>query len=477
MSAPRTDPASSAPAPSVPTWATWPVGPVGVVLRAAVAGGLLAFFVAQSFYPHAADFKTFYSAGYAILHPEIPLYDLIALDENPFGEVFKLPPSAAVYLAPLSLLDLQEARLAWRIVLVAAFGAAYALLLRELRVPPLSWPWLAGLAGWVVFGPAQIAVGEGQWDPVFLVLLVVAAIGARRSRLVTSGLALALAASIKPYPLIVAGFFVARRWWRALAACLVGLTVLVGLGALVAGAEETAAFVLRALPASGASTPYADNQALGGVLARLAVNDFQPLPVEGTAWVDAAVRLAALGALAAAIWVVGRRAADTPDERAMQLALFVPLSILLLPAAWTHYATILLLPLTLVAAELSRARSTPWLAWGVLLAAFALLAIPNPTMLYGADLDRALWLRGRADAANLTLQRAYPTELARLVFSYKALGALLVLGLVGWRVARSGAPATADRCARVSELPAGATGELPAGAAPELARTATGVGS
>ena len=448
---------------------TWPGGAVGVALRAVVAACLVGFFVSESFYPHAADFKTFYSAGYAIRHPEIPLYDLVALDENPFGEVFKLPPSAALYLAPLSLLGLQDARLAWRILLVAAFVAGFSLLLRELRVPALSWPWLAGLAAWVVFGPVQIAVGEGQWDPLLLLLLVVAVVGARRSRQVMSGLALAVAASIKPYPLLVAGVFVARGWWRALAACLVGLVGLVGLGALAAGADETVAFVTRVLPASGVATPYADNQALGGILARLAVDDFTPLPLQGTAWVDGAVKLVTLGVMALAIWLVARRPADTPDERAMQLALFVPLSILLLPAAWTHYATILLLPLTLVAAELVRARSSNLLAWSLLGVAFVLLAIPNPTMLYGPDLDRALWLRSRSDAANLALQRAYPSELSRLVFSYKALGTLLVLGLVGWWVARAAAAAPEPVGARRTDGPAGAV--------PELARTATGLGS
>ena len=75
------------------------------------------------FYDHAADFKTFYSAGYAVRHPEIPLYDLIALDENPFGEVFKLAPPAAVYLVPFSFGTVQQARLAWRVTLVLDGGA------------------------------------------------------------------------------------------------------------------------------------------------------------------------------------------------------------------------------------------------------------------------------------------------------------------------------------------------------------------
>ena len=73
---------------------------------------IVAFFIWQSFYDHAADFKSFYSAGYAVRDRDAPLYDLVALEENPFGEVFKLPPTAAVYLVPASFGTVQQARLA-----------------------------------------------------------------------------------------------------------------------------------------------------------------------------------------------------------------------------------------------------------------------------------------------------------------------------------------------------------------------------
>jgi hypothetical protein len=56
-------------------------------------------------------------------------------------------------------------------------------------------------------------------------------------------------------------------------------------------------------------------------------------------------------------------------------------------------------------------------------------------MLYGPEIDRGLWLRSRADAANLTLQRLYPTALSRLVLSYKTFGVILLYALLAWRVA------------------------------------------
>src|SRR5690242_3520114 len=174
-------------------------------LRVGIAAGIVAFFVWQSFYDHAADFKSFYSAGYAVRDRSVPLYDLVALDENPFGEVFKLPPSAALYLVPVSFGTVQQARLAWRLVLVVSFVAAYAILARWLQVKTLGLFWLFGFFGWALFGPLQISVGEGQWDPIFLLLIVMSTIGAAERRPLLAAIPIALAASIKPYPVLLAG--------------------------------------------------------------------------------------------------------------------------------------------------------------------------------------------------------------------------------------------------------------------------------
>jgi alpha-1,2-mannosyltransferase len=408
---------------------------LALAVRAVLACAIVAFFVQQSFYDHAADFKTFFSAGYAVRHPEIPLYDLVALDDNPFGEVFKLAPPAAVYLVPFSFGTIQEARLAWRVALVAAFVAAYAIVARTVGLRPLGWAWLAGLAGWSVFGPLQIAVGEGQWDPIFLLLIALATRAIWTGRSTVGGVAVAVAASIKPYPFLLIGYFVARRAWRAAAVTAATLAALLVLGALAVGLDETTAFVTRVLPASGATTAYADNQSLGGVLARLLSSDLKPFPLHDSVVVDAAIRVLALALVVATIWLVARRSASEGRERALQLGLFVPLSILVIPAAWTHYEAILLVPLTLLAVDQARHRPRAALGWLLLAVAYAVLLLPNPTMVYGPEIDRGLWLRSRADAASLALQRLYPTALSRLILSYKAFAVILLYGLLAWRVA------------------------------------------
>ena len=71
----------------------------------------------------------------------------------------------------------------------------------------------------------------------------------------------------------------------------------------------------------------------------------------------------------------------------------MPLSILVIPAAWTHYQAILLVPLTLLAVDQARNRPREPLGWLLLAAAYVVLLLPNPTMLYGPEIDRGLWLQ------------------------------------------------------------------------------------
>jgi hypothetical protein len=401
---------------------------------------ILAWFVSQSFYDHAADFKTFFSAGYAVRHPEIPLYDLVALDENPFGEVFKLAPSAAVYLVPFSYGTVQQARLIWRCVLVATMLVAYGALMHTLGFGTLGWVWLVGLAAWSAFGPLQIGVGEGQWDPVLLLVVSLATVAVSRRRDALGAIAIAFGASIKPYPLILAGYFVARRRWVAASVTAVAFGALTLLGALVVGLDEAAAFVTRVLPASGTTTAYADNQSLGGIVARAWTTDLKPLPLANARPVDLMIRIGAVVLCALTIWLVARRPGDDPMRRTLQLALFVPLSILVIPAAWTHYQAILLVPLTLLAVEQARSRPRDIVGWVALAVAYAVLMLPNPTMLYGPEIDRGLWLRSRADAANLALERLYPTTASRLILSFKAFAVIFLFALTAWRVVRPSSP-------------------------------------
>src|SRR5262249_52278567 len=162
----------------------------------------------------------------------------------------------------------------------------------------------------------------------------------------------------------------------------VALVALVVAGSLVVGLDETWAFATRVLPASGAVTAYADNQTLGGVLARMVSDDLKPFPLRDSMGVDLAVRTTAIVLFGLTAWIVPRHAADHAMQRTLQLCLFVPLSILVIPAAWTHYQAILLVPLTVLTVDQARNRPREPLGWLLLLVCYGVLMLPNPTMLY-----------------------------------------------------------------------------------------------
>ena len=92
-------------------------------------------------------------------------------------------------------------------------------------------------------------------------------------------------------------------------------------------------------------------------------DDLKPFPLHDGTSVDLTIRLVALVALGVTIWHVGRGQPDRSRMRALQIGLFVPLSVLVVPAAWSHYFTILLVPLSVVALGQLRRRPRDLVGW------------------------------------------------------------------------------------------------------------------
>jgi hypothetical protein len=151
-----------------------------------------------------ADVRAYYDAG-ARLNAGQPLYEqAVTTNEAAF---YRYPPLLAILFRPLAVLPYEVAALIWEAIVIAAFGwTVWRLGLRK----PETWIALGILAMPTVW---SIVIGQAQ--VLVTALLVVA-----------SPWAVAFAANLKVFPLLVAVYWLGRRDWRALrwlAVWMVGL--------------------------------------------------------------------------------------------------------------------------------------------------------------------------------------------------------------------------------------------------------------
>jgi alpha-1,2-mannosyltransferase len=138
-----------------------------------------------------ADVRAYYDAG-ARLNAGQPLYvQAVGTDEPSF---YRYPPLLAILFRPLAMLPYEAATTIWVVVLVAATVLTARRL--GLREPVLL------VAGWLAL-PIMWALSIGQAHVLVTFLLTLGA-----------PWAVALAANLKLFPLLVAVYWIGRREWR-----------------------------------------------------------------------------------------------------------------------------------------------------------------------------------------------------------------------------------------------------------------------
>jgi hypothetical protein len=396
------------------------------------------------------DFRVFYEAAIAA-RGWGPLYDLSGIARDP-GQivVYRHAPIGAALFIPWTFLPYDLALNAWRLLNVGVYVGTLLAFLRHCGLSP-RLPLAQGLiALWFASTPGRDSLGLGQWDALFLALTLAALIvyTTRRDRDLAVGLLLALPVALKFYPALLLLAPILARRWRTIAGSALGGAAVVALGALLAGPRNSWVFLIQVLPAVGGGTLYAENQTLYALFGRLLATRITPNGIGSTYPVALTGVLADLAAVplvivtGIAIW---RRGGGTLTA-ALRFVLPIPVALLIIPTAWSHYTAWALLPLALLAVALSRGEAT----WPRLV----LFAIAAALLILGSERD--LWRGGPYDGP------------IRLFLTYKALGLLALwaaLVLVAWHP-RS-APYTAPERRR-APLPLGdsAVGEPRAGSDP-----------
>ncbi len=289
-----------------------PIAAVVVVVLAvattlAVAGDTLGY-----------DFRAYHAAA-ARVWAGLSAYDLDFTLAGAFG-LFFYPPSFLPLVLPFGLLDAGVATWLWIALLASAFAGAVAAMPVETRV---KW-WIVLLAG--LSWPFVYNMKLGQVGP--LLLLGFALAWRWLERPAGFGIAAAVGAALKLQPGILLGWALLTRRWRALAAGIVALAVLVLAGTLITGVDGWFTFAgLLARVSDPIVTPQ--NCTPGAVLWQMGVD-------RGIA---GAVQVAWTATVVLVVVVAALRLPPVASFLA-----FVIATQLVSPILWDHYAVILLLP-------------------------------------------------------------------------------------------------------------------------------------
>jgi alpha-1,2-mannosyltransferase len=254
-----------------------------------------------------------------------PLYDLSFSAPGPNG-LFDYPPTFILAIIPFAaVLTPQAASLAWIGMLNVAFlvGVAILPVSRQVRwavllLAGLSWPYL-------------YAVKLGQLGPLLFLLYAIAWRWADRPS--GPGISAALGTAAKLQPLLLFGWALATRRFRAVA---------IGLGVLLIGAVAASAVagpgawldwigLISRVGSNALTAPQV--LSIGAIAYRAGV----PLPIATLLQWGSAVAVAAVALFA---WL------RYPPSVAIGVTAVA--SVLVSPIVWAHYAVILLLPVALL---------------------------------------------------------------------------------------------------------------------------------
>ena len=319
------------------------------------------------------------------------LYDLQAIATNHFGHVFKVPPFYGMLFVPFVFQDGERILFFHRVINTLLIGAIGMVWLRMWGLRLVS---AAGVGVLILlnFRPIADTLAFGQIDLALLLLLVLALWALREERDLAAGILVALGTLFKIYPIILLAFFVIKRRWRALAGFALGMLVFNALSVAVMGWEMHRIYLTEVFPQIGGTTAQDQNQTISGFLARFAAS-----PADVEIFRDRALTLpaTAISGLVALLGCGLALGATRPRTTAfaLQYSVFLLLMVLVVPAAWMHYETLLFVPFGALLLHLhDRQVSLPRAA--ALVLGFALIGYGNQFSFYTGTVMGILTIAG-----------------------------------------------------------------------------------
>jgi hypothetical protein len=322
------------------------------------------------------DFEVYRTAGVRALAGE----NLYRVEDGHWQ--FKYLPAFAILVAPIAALPVMAARGVW---FFSSVALVVFLLNRSLRLLPdrrRAAGFLVGLAILALgkFYVREIGLGQNNLLLAVIVLVAVGELRARREG--TAGVLLALATVVKPYAVLFLPYLVARRRFRAAAACLVTLAVAVLLPALRYGLQGNLALLAgwwnTVTTSTAPNLTGQDNISFAAMFAKW----LGP----GTAAGVMALAVSALALVACAVVLLRRTAVPAPEY--LDAAVLLMLMPLLSPQGWDYVLLVSTPAVMLLLDRLDEFR----VPWRVLLAVCLALAGLTFWDLMGRGLYRAFMM-------------------------------------------------------------------------------------
>jgi hypothetical protein len=343
---------------------------------------------------HRRDFSNYYESAWALRHGIDPYSTLLTpigaqlgLETGGLLHASETPPFLLCF-EPLTRLQPRTAFWIWIAINFFALAIATYLLLANRRVLSGRTAWL--LAGLLLMSaPVSLNFYWGQSQLIVLALMVSAMRTMERGRDGSAGLLIAIAGLLRAYPLLLVGYFVVRRKWRAAGFAMAGIAAGTLLTIAAVGLPQTLGFIHAA---SWLTDNYlvnrVDNLSLGPFVSRTFWALTGTAYGSPTDWIRRAIiavaDLLVLGVTIRATMADANR--DDPDWRIYSL--WIAASLMLTPVGWHHYLVLLAIPFVQLVASASKGRSSARAVWmaalsyllcAVSLRAFNRFMVPPPT--------------------------------------------------------------------------------------------------
>jgi hypothetical protein len=316
------------------------------VMVLALAGyGFIEYFQTLST-DYTSDFTALFRGPRSFLNGENP-YDLEVIHGNHLVLTYKYPPFFFFLMGPLTGLPYVPGLIVWRLINILLLGVTLYLMWRWSKRPLRSWSTLGLGYLLLTYQPLNYTIGFGQFDIFILLALAAALLFIQRDKWGWYGAVLAFPAAVKFYPAYLVAHGVARRHWRSMLAFVASFALLWGLAIVVFGWDIHRIYMFEIMPTLRSGTVWPENQTINGFLNRLAANS-----IEFGADAPGFIRwVAYLGMLVFTIWTFIR--AQYMDAES-GFGIWIVAMLIVIPIAWIHYQTILLLPMYQLFVRLDR---------------------------------------------------------------------------------------------------------------------------